>query len=50
MIYGVLKKNNNSPPFIISQYTYRFARCVLDGYEMLFQGEEHECINYLKNI
>jgi len=50
MIYGVLKKSSNSPPFIISQYTYRFAKCVLDGYELLYQGEELECINYLKTI
>ena len=50
MIYGILKKKQNSPPFMISQYTYRFAKYVLNGYIMMYQGEEQECINYLKQI
>jgi hypothetical protein len=47
MVHGVLRKNAHSPPFIISQYTYKFAKYVFNGYEMVFQGEKDECINYL---
>ena len=50
MAYSILQKNSNSPPFILYQYTYKFAKCILNGYEMLFQGEEDECIKYLKKI